>query len=93
MAVFRALGSSEKGDSPHLCEAPGTDRRLVGPCGQMATVPFFRSGEETVLVTAGASAPEALVQRCVSLLQDRFGAAVETRMVCEEKLRFALPKL
>jgi len=29
----------------------------------------------------------------VSLLQDRFGASVETRMVCEEKLRFALPKL
>jgi 4-hydroxy-3-methylbut-2-en-1-yl diphosphate reductase len=84
MAWFR---SPEKGDSPHLCEAP------CGPCGQMGAVPLFRTSEETVLVTAGASAPEALVQRCVSLLQDRFGASVETRMVCEEKLRFALPKL
>jgi 4-hydroxy-3-methylbut-2-enyl diphosphate reductase len=46
-----------------------------------------------VLFTAGASAPEALVQRCVSLLQDRFGATIETRMVCQEQLRFALPKL
>jgi 4-hydroxy-3-methylbut-2-enyl diphosphate reductase len=51
------------------------------------------SGDDTVLVTAGASAPEALVQRCVSLLQDRFGASVAARTVCEEKLRFALPKL
>ena len=46
-----------------------------------------------MLITAGASAPEALVQRCVSLLQERFGASVETRMVCQEQLRFALPKL
>jgi 4-hydroxy-3-methylbut-2-en-1-yl diphosphate reductase len=90
---MRWFRSPDKGDSPPLCEAPGADRSSVGPCGQMGTVPFFRSGEEIVLVTAGASAPEALVQRCVSLLQDRFGASVETRMVCEEKLRFALPKL
>ena len=81
------FSSPEKGDSPHLCEAPS------GPSGQKGTVPFFRSGEETVLFTAGASAPEALVQRCVSLLQDRFGASIETRMVCQEQVRFALPKL
>jgi 4-hydroxy-3-methylbut-2-enyl diphosphate reductase IspH len=78
------FSSREKGDSPHFCEASS---------GQTGTVPCFRSGEETVLLTAGASAPEALVQRCVSLLQDRFGASVETRMVCQEQLRFALPRL
>jgi 4-hydroxy-3-methylbut-2-enyl diphosphate reductase len=72
--------SAEKGDSPHLC-------------AQRGPVPLFRSDEETVLFTAGASAPEALVQRCVSLLQDRFGASVEMRVVREENLRFALPKL
>ncbi len=37
----------EKGDSPHLCEAPGTGQRLVGRAPteglsrQMGTVPFF----------------------------------------------------
>jgi photosystem II stability/assembly factor-like uncharacterized protein len=31
----------EKVDSPHLGEAPGNDRRLVGPFRQIGTVPFF----------------------------------------------------
>jgi 4-hydroxy-3-methylbut-2-en-1-yl diphosphate reductase len=86
MAWFSSAERGEKGDSPPLCEARS------GPLGQMENVPFSL-GEETVLLTAGASAPEALVQRCVSLLRDRFGASVETRTVCEEQLRFALPRL
>jgi 4-hydroxy-3-methylbut-2-en-1-yl diphosphate reductase len=69
--------------STHLIDGPG----------DIDMAWFSSSPEETVLVTAGASAPEALVQRCVNLLQDRFAALVETRMVCEEKLRFTLPKL
>jgi len=31
----------EKGDSHLLCEAPGTDRRLVGPFRQKVAVTFF----------------------------------------------------
>ena len=34
------------------------------------------SGNETILITAGASAPEHLVQECVELLQKCFGAVV-----------------
>src|SRR3990172_13115540 len=30
----------EKGDRSNLCEAPGTDRRLVGPSRQIGPVPF-----------------------------------------------------
>jgi 4-hydroxy-3-methylbut-2-en-1-yl diphosphate reductase len=83
-AQRRAEG--ERGDSSLLPEGPEE-------CfAQEGTVPLF-SREETVLLTAGASAPEALVQRCVSLLRERFGASVETRTVCEEQLRFALPRL
>jgi 4-hydroxy-3-methylbut-2-enyl diphosphate reductase IspH len=59
---------------------------------QQEPAPIFRSSEETVLVTAGASAPESLVQECVSLLREHFGASVETRMIRQEQLRFALPK-
>ena len=33
------------------------------------------TGDETVLITAGASAPEHLVQGCVKLLKERFGVA------------------
>jgi 4-hydroxy-3-methylbut-2-en-1-yl diphosphate reductase len=50
------------------------------------------SPDETVLLTAGASAPESLVQECVHLLQEHFNASVETRMIRQEQLRFALPK-
>ena len=50
------------------------------------------SETDTVLITAGASAPEGLVQDCVGLLQERFGASVETRVVRQEHMRFALPK-
>ena len=49
------------------------------------------SGDETVTITAGASAPEALVQECVDLLRERFQAKVETRVVRREELRFPLP--
>ena len=51
------------------------------------------SGEETVLVTAGASAPESIVEECVRMMRKRFGASVETRTICREQLRFALPKV
>ncbi len=49
-------------------------------------------GDETVVVTAGASAPENVVEQCVALLQDRFAASIEVRVVREEQLRFPLPK-
>ena len=50
------------------------------------------TGNETVAVTAGASAPEAVVQRCVALLKERFNATVESLDTKEEKIRFALPE-
>jgi 4-hydroxy-3-methylbut-2-enyl diphosphate reductase len=46
---------------------------------------------ETVLLTAGASAPEHLVQGVVRFLQDRYGATVEPRHVADEDVQFDLP--
>ena len=48
-------------------------------------------GRETVLITAGASAPESVVQECVEVLRWRFGGSVELQSVREEQIRFALP--
>jgi 4-hydroxy-3-methylbut-2-enyl diphosphate reductase len=45
-----------------------------------------------VLITAGASAPEDVVEECVTYLQTRFGATVETRTVREEHVNFPLPR-
>jgi len=52
---------------------------------------WFR-GVKTVLVTAGASAPEDVVQGCVDYLHTKFGAAVEDRVVREEHVSFPLPR-
>jgi 4-hydroxy-3-methylbut-2-enyl diphosphate reductase len=49
------------------------------------------TAESTVVVTAGASAPEDVVQSCLEHLRDRFQAEVETRVVREEDVHFPLP--
>jgi len=49
------------------------------------------TGDETVLITAGASAPEELVLECVDYLTREFGAQVEQLAVREENVEFPLP--
>jgi len=48
-------------------------------------------GVSTLLITAGASAPEDLVQSIVELLQSRYGATLEERTVTAEDVHFELP--
>lgn len=50
------------------------------------------NGSETVLITAGASAPEVVVEECVDTLVARFNAEVEHAVVREEHVHFPLPK-
>jgi 4-hydroxy-3-methylbut-2-enyl diphosphate reductase len=50
------------------------------------------AGGETVLVTAGASAPEDVVEECIAHLRERYGATVESRTVREEHVSFPLPR-
>lgn len=47
---------------------------------------------ETLMITAGASAPENLVQDCVNYIQSHFDAEVESRVIREEQVHFNLPK-
>ena len=44
------------------------------------------------MVTAGASAPEAVVEECLDFLKDRYQADVEARIVREEDVYFPLPR-
>ena len=53
--------------------------------------PAWFSGGETVLITAGASAPENVVQECIALLRERFDAAVESCTLFQEQISFLLP--
>jgi len=59
--------------------------------GQDDIDPAWFDGARTVLVTAGASAPDDMVAECVDWLCQRFDARVETRTVCSENVRFELP--
>ena len=54
--------------------------------------PDWFEGVETVLITAGASAPEDVVEECVQYLQNRFGATLESRTIREEHVSFPLPR-
>lgn len=47
---------------------------------------------ETVLITAGASAPEVVVQDVVNYLQQQFGATLDEVVTREEHVSFPLPK-
>jgi 4-hydroxy-3-methylbut-2-en-1-yl diphosphate reductase len=49
-------------------------------------------GVDTVVLTAGASAPEELVLECLDWLQNVFQAEIERRVVREEDVVFPLPR-
>ena len=91
--VVLVLGSQNSSNSLRLAEiARGLGKRayLIDRAGEIQDA-WFR-GPETVLITAGASAPEDVVQECIFYLQSHFGAAVESRTVREEHVSFPLPR-
>jgi 4-hydroxy-3-methylbut-2-enyl diphosphate reductase len=89
--VVGSRNSSNSRRLTELAEAYGVPAHLIdGPAD--IDLGWF-SGEEKVLLTAGASAPESLVEQCVAMLQEHFAASVETRVVREEQVRFALPEM
>jgi 4-hydroxy-3-methylbut-2-enyl diphosphate reductase len=49
-------------------------------------------GVDTVVITAGASAPESVVEECVAHLKGRYGATVESRTLRNEDVHFPLPR-
>jgi len=87
------VGSRNSSNSRRLAElavAVGVPAYLVdGP--QDIKLDWF-SGARTVAITAGASAPETVVEQCVAFLQEEFDAMVESRAICREQVRFALPE-
>jgi 4-hydroxy-3-methylbut-2-enyl diphosphate reductase len=91
--VVLVLGSQNSSNSLRLAELAreSTARtHLIDGPGNIDLNWF--SADDTVLVTAGASAPEIVVEQCVELLKERFGATVESRAVRAEEVYFPLPK-
>jgi 4-hydroxy-3-methylbut-2-enyl diphosphate reductase len=88
--VVGSQNSSNSRRLTELAQASGVPAHLID--GAADIDPAWFSGDETVLITAGASAPETLVEQCVDYLKGRFACQVESRSLREEKDRFQLPK-
>jgi 4-hydroxy-3-methylbut-2-enyl diphosphate reductase len=91
--IVLVLGSRNSSNSQRLAEiarAAGKPAFLIDGVGELR--PEWFAGVETALVTAGASAPEDVLQECVDFLRQRFAAEVESRTVREEHVSFPLPK-
>lgn len=91
--VVLVIGSQNSSNSRRLAEIArscGVPAWLIDDPSQL--VPDWFHQGATVVVTAGASAPESLVAECVQWLQDRFGATVESAAVRTENVHFPLPR-
>jgi 4-hydroxy-3-methylbut-2-en-1-yl diphosphate reductase len=87
------LGSQNSSNSMRLAElALACDKRAYLIDGVEEIDDRWFAGADTVLITAGASAPEEVVEECVAYLQKHFAASVESRTVREEHVSFPLPR-
>ena len=90
--VFLVVGSQNSSNSRRLAEIAqrtGIPAYLVDGPEDLKKEWF--SAEQTVGITAGASAPEHLVQGCIEFLRAHFFATVEERVIRTENVHFQLP--
>jgi 4-hydroxy-3-methylbut-2-enyl diphosphate reductase len=86
------VGSKNSSNSVRLTEiseTTGTQAYLVDDVSELDHAWF--DGVQTVLLTAGASAPEHLVQQIIDELKQRYGATMQTVGDTEEDVHFSLP--
>ena len=87
------LGSQNSSNSRRLAEiakSMGIPAHLIDGVSEIRASWF--EGVENVLITAGASAPEDVVQECVEYLMSNHGATIDEAFVREENVHFPLPK-
>ncbi len=91
--VFIVVGSPNSSNSNRLRELAaklGPPAYLVDDVGQLRREWF--EGADTVGVTAGASAPEVLVEAVIGRLREWGGKRVEERAGKREQVAFSLPR-
>jgi len=87
------LGSQNSSNSRPLAEIAkglGISAFLIDGVDEIQDAWFENT--ETVLITAGASAPEDVVHECIEYLQNTFGATIREETVRKESVHFPLPK-
>ena len=91
--VVIVLGSQNSSNSRRLREIGESIQKpafLIDGANELQSE-WFESAE-TVLITAGASAPEQVVQDCIEWLKSRYGATLDEITTREEHVSFPLPK-
>jgi 4-hydroxy-3-methylbut-2-enyl diphosphate reductase len=91
--VVLVVGSQNSSNSKRLVERAvekGKPAYLIDDDSEIDLA--WLKDKQSVLITAGASAPEHIVQNVVNRLVAAFGAAVEQRTLVEEDVFFDLPK-
>ncbi|WP_437225410.1 4-hydroxy-3-methylbut-2-enyl diphosphate reductase [Planctomicrobium sp. SH661] len=91
--LLLVLGSQNSSNSRRLMEIGLSENRpayLIDGREELRDEWF--EDVSTVLVTAGASAPEVVVQECLNYLESRFGAVIEEVTTRTEHVTFPLPK-
>jgi 4-hydroxy-3-methylbut-2-en-1-yl diphosphate reductase len=91
--AFIVVGAANSSNSRRLrevAEREGCAAQLVADARSIDWRAL--EGVRSVAVTAGASAPEALVERIVEALGERFAIALETLRTASESMTFPLPR-
>ena len=87
------LGSQNSSNSKRLMEiGKSADKPSYLIDGVDELLPEWLEDCETVLITAGASAPEVVVDELIQYLVEQYQAEVENAVVRKESVRFPLPK-
>src|SRR6202041_3095456 len=90
--LLLGVGSDNSSNSKRLVEVArslGTEAHLIDDCHNIQ--PQWLHGVKTVALTAGASAPEHLVQEVVEYLAEQGFGDVQELEIMPENVRFGLP--
>ncbi len=85
-----SVNSSNSNRLRELAERCGAEAHLLDDPSQID--PAWLKGKTAVGVTAGASAPEELVQQVITTLKSLGGSDAEEIPGREENIRFSMPK-
>jgi len=88
--VIGSRSSSNSNRLREVAEKMGCESRLIGSADQLD--PAWVTGRKRIGVTAGASAPEVLVEQVVQRLRELGVRSVRTLAGVEEQVTFPLPK-
>jgi 4-hydroxy-3-methylbut-2-enyl diphosphate reductase len=91
--IVLVVGSQNSSNSQRLREIArqkGIESHLIDGVGDVKRE--WLEGKKSVLITAGASAPESLVQELVDFLREEYAAVVVPRNIRKEDVEFPLPR-